>query len=400
MEVICPKEKCTGCSACMNVCPKEAITMVELEPLGHIHPLIDSSKCIDCHLCEKTCPVNYPVSFHKPLNAYAAVSRDYDDLMSSSSGGAASVFSHVILEHGGVVYGCVQENYKNISHTRISRKEDLHKLKGSKYVQSNINLAYRNVRQDLKSEKLVLFIGTPCQVAGLRSFLKKEYHNLFTIDLVCHGVPSQKLLREEVLYMLGNDCDAYVHFRRKGEPLARMFGLFLSNCSKVDENKELFLYNDYITAFMNGLTFRKSCYSCSYAQGSRCSDITVSDYWGIGKSTLKTDCGISLILQNSSKASLLMDMSANYFHIEKRTVEEAIAGNGQLIAAFSEPAYRDTFIADYETIGRRAFKKHLRAYKKNWKRLYLSKRTLFSALRSRLKRIPFVYNVYKKLKRK
>lgn len=400
MEVICPQEKCTGCSACMNVCPKEAITMVEQEPLGHIHPLIDNSKCIDCHLCEKICPVNYPVSLHEPLNAYAAISRDYDDLMSSSSGGAASVFSHVILEQGGVVYGCVQENYKNISHTRISRKEDLYKLKGSKYVQSNINLAYRNVRQDLKSKKLVLFIGTPCQIAGLRSFLRKEYQNLFTIDLVCHGVPSQKLLREEVLYMIGKESDAYVNFRRKGEPLARMFGLFLSNCSKVAEKKELFLYNDYITAFMAGLTFRKSCYSCSYAQSSRCSDITVSDYWGIGKSTVKTDCGISLILQNSSKASLLIEKSTNYFHMEKRTVEEAVGGNGQLNAAFFEPAYRDAFIEDYQTIGRRALKKHLRSYKKNWKRLHLRKRTLFSVLRSWLKRIPFIYNVYKKLKRK
>lgn len=384
----------------MNICPKDAITMVEQEPLGHIYPLIDSAKCIDCHLCEITCPVNTPVSLHEPIHAYAAVSRDYDDLMSSSSGGAASVFSHVILEQGGIVYGCVQENYKHISHERISRKEELYKLKGSKYVQSDMGLVYRNVLQDLKSGKLVLFIGTPCQIAGLRSFLKKEYENLYTVDLVCHGVPSQKLLREEVLYMLGQDSDAYVHFRRKGEPLARMYGLFLSNCPKVAKKKEQFLYNDYITAFMDGLTFRKNCYSCAYAQGRRCSDITVADYWGIGKTTMKTDSGISLILQNTQKAALLIEMSKQYFHIEKRTVYEAISGNGQLIAASSEPTYRDAFIADYQLIGRKAFRIHLKSYKKNWIRAHQKKRNIRSILRSYIRKIPFIYNIYAKLKNK
>ena len=401
MEIICPKEKCTGCSACMNVCPKGAITMIEHEPLGHIYPVIDNTKCIDCHLCEKTCPVNSPVSLQKPLDAYAAISRDYDDLMSSSSGGAASVFSHVIVEHGGVVYGCVQQNYKNIRHERIERKEELYKLKGSKYVQSNIGYVYSDVKRDLKNGKLVLFTGTPCQIAGLRSYLKKEYENLYTIDLVCHGVPSQRLLREEVNYMLGTDTtEAYVHFRRKGKPYARMYGLFLSNCSKVDKKKELFLYNDYITAFMDGLILRKNCYSCPYAQGSRCSDITVSDYWGIGKTTVKTDCGISLILQNTAKATSLIEMSRQYLHIEKRTVEEAIAGNGRLMTASKEPAYRTSFIEDYQAIGRRAFKKHLKSYKKNWIRCYLKKRSLFSKMRSHIRKTPFIYNIYKTLKNK
>lgn len=401
METICPKEKCTGCSACMNVCPKGAISMVEQEPLGHIHPIIDNTKCIDCYLCEKTCPVNSPVTLTKPLNAYAAVSRDYDDLMSSSSGGAASVFSISVLERGGIVYGCVQKNYKDIRHQRIVSVCDASSLKGSKYVQSNIGYVYREAKKDLQNGKLVLFVGTPCQIAGLRSYLRKAYENLYTVDLVCHGVPSQKLLREEVNYMLGsNATNAYVYFRRKGEPLSRMFGLFLSNCSAVDEKKELFLYNDYITAFMDGLIFRKNCYNCPYAQGRRCSDITVADYWGIGKTTIKTDCGVSLVLQNTTKAASLIEESRKYFYIEKRTVEEAIAGNGQLLAPFTEPSYRASFIDDYQTMGRRAFKKHLKSYKRNWIRTHIKKRSVFTVICSIIRKIPCVYKIYLKLKNK
>ena len=186
----------------MNVCPKDAITLVEQDPLGHIYPLIDSTKCIDCHLCEKTCPANHPKDLHTPIAAYAAVSRDYDDLMTSSSGGASSVMATAIIKQGGVVYGCVQENYRDIRHQRIHSLTDVHKLKGSKYVQSNINYIFKDVLADLKRGVPVLFSGTPCQIAGLRAYLRKDYENLYLVDLVCHGVPSQQLLQENVESML------------------------------------------------------------------------------------------------------------------------------------------------------------------------------------------------------
>lgn len=217
---ICEKEKCTGCAACMNVCAHNAISMAEQGVCGYIYPTIDQNKCIGCGICVKTCPVNTPIKFNAPLKAFAAISKDHDDLMTSASGGASSVLVNSILTKNGIVYGCVQRNYKHISHERIDKIEDAYLLKGSKYVQSDIGYIYRDVKEDLKTSKTVLFTGTPCQIAGLKSYLKKDYDNLILVDLVCHGVPSQKLLAEDVENLLRDYPNVernkvHVEFRRK-----------------------------------------------------------------------------------------------------------------------------------------------------------------------------------------
>lgn len=401
MEIICPPEKCTGCAACMNVCPKEAITMQPTGVLRHMHPVIDPTKCIDCHLCEKTCPVNHPKELKSPLAAYAAVSRGYDDLMTSSSGGAAAAFAAEILDMGGVVYGCVQEHYRDIRHRRIDSHADAHKLKGSKYVQSDIGYIYKEVLADLKRKVPVLFTGTPCQIAGLRAFLRKDYDNLYLVDLVCHGVPSQHLLRENVESMLGSGTTAYVNFRRKGTSIARMFGVFVDNCSPVDENKQVFLKNSYITAFMHGLTFRDCCYSCRYATPTRGSDITIADYWGLGKTTLKTDRGISLVLQNTDKGGELIDRLGQRCHLEERNAEEAITGNGQLQTPFPPPPHRTQFLEDYEKVGTKAFRKHLKGYIREYIATYLQARlSRFGRLAGLIRRLPGSHLLYQKLIKK
>ena len=194
--------------------------MEESEPFGYIYPIIDSNLCVDCGLCAKICPVNSPIELNEPQKAYSAVSKDYDDLMSSASGGASSVLSQLLLKRGGVVYGCVQRNYMDIAHRRIDSCTDSPLMKGSKYVQSNIGYIYRDVKQDLNDGREVLFTGTPCQIAGLRAYLRKDYDQLYLVDLVCHGVPSQKLLREDVEYLLKDyrhvDKDSIcVGFRQK-----------------------------------------------------------------------------------------------------------------------------------------------------------------------------------------
>lgn len=377
----------------MNVCPVGAISMQPVGPLGHIHPVIDAGKCIDCHLCEKTCPVNHPKDLLIPIAAYAAVSRDYDDLMTSSSGGASSVMASKILKQGGIVYGCVQENYRDIRHQRIDSLTDIHKLKGSKYVQSNIGYIYKDVLADLKRGVPVLFSGTPCQISGLRAYLRKDYENLYLVDLVCHGVPSQQLLRENVATMLKrNDSDAYVHFRQKGVPLARTFGVFVNNAPHSTVAQQVFLNNDYISAFMNGLTFRDCCYNCRYAGSRRGSDITIADFWGLGKTTIKTDRGISLMLQNTEKGARLIEMASPACHMEQRSVEEAINGNGQLLAPFKAPVNRASFLSDYARFGARAYRKHLKQYRRSYVAAYLP--AYYRRIGIWLSKLPWIHHVF------
>ena len=198
--MICSKEKCTGCEACYCVCPKKAITMQE-DDYGNIYPIIDNNKCIHCSMCKKVCPqLKKKLDFKTPMTAYAMYVKNTKKRAQSTSGGIASILYEKILEEDGIIYGAsnIFGSTKNLHFIRIDNKEDLYKVKGSKYVHCHINGIYVNVKKDLLNNKKVLFIGTPCQVAGLRCFLMKEYDNLITADIICHGVPSQRLLFEQI----------------------------------------------------------------------------------------------------------------------------------------------------------------------------------------------------------
>lgn len=394
MEKICDFDKCTGCSACMNVCPAEAISMKEAGTLGDIHPHINQEKCINCGQCQKVCPTNHPVKLNKPLTAYAVISKDKDDLMTSASGGASSILAQKTIENGGVVYGCVQKSYKDIQHRRIEKKEDLYLLKGSKYVQSDINYTYKQVKKDLDSGKFVLFSGTPCQNGALKNFLKTEYPNLILVDLCCHGCPSQKLLREDCQKLLkytdlDND-DVIVTFRKKtpykeerdgifeilwGSFLS--YGFFLGGKKgqkvHVRKSKDRFLVDNYITAFMDGLIFRESCYSCPYARAERCSDITIADYWGLGDSKVPRENGVSLAMPNSQKGKDFLLSAISKCYYEERPVKEAIDGNGQLQHPSIRPTYRDRFLRCFSANKEKAFHKYLCNYRHKTRAKILNK---------------------------
>ena len=200
MMEICRKEDCTGCWACVNSCLHNAISMRE-EKLGHLYPLVNSDKCINCGLCIKICPANNSKTLCNPKTAYAGWDKNELEYKSSTSGGAASAFARYIIKNGGIVYGCACLENVDIRHIRIDKEDDLYKLKGSKYVQSNIYDSYRSVKNDLCDNREVLFIGTPCQIAGLKSYLRKEYEKLYLVDLICHGVPSQKLFNYYLEYL-------------------------------------------------------------------------------------------------------------------------------------------------------------------------------------------------------
>lgn len=348
---ICSHDECTACAACMNICLHNAITMCEDE-CGYLHSEINASLCVECGLCRMICPVLHPLNPHKVCTVYAVVSQNRNERRTSSSGGAASSIGRYITGIGGIVYGCSQKNYMDIKHIRVDRAESIDSLKGSKYVQSEIGLCYRKVKQDLRTNKPVLFVGTPCQVAGLKCFLRKEYPNLFTIDLVCHGVAPQRMLWEDVEKYDGlkryHPKEIYVNFRWKARYGVQYGMQYCQNSDKtINILKSIkFPYEAYITAFMTGLSFRENCHKCVYAGVNRVGDITIGDFWGLGayqKTKIKAKDGVSLLLVNTEKGEKLLQDVKDEFILEERTLKEAVQGNANLRVASARPQGKDIF---------------------------------------------------------
>ena len=194
------KNNCTGCRMCEQICPVNAIKMIENKE-GFIEPVIDKTKCINCGLCSKRCPqLNEIKREDYKMEVYAAKNKNIEEQKSSSSGGVFSVLANYVLENNGIVFGCAFNDNLIAEHIGIEDKNELYKLRGSKYVQSNTKNTFKDVKENLENSRMVLYSGTPCQIAGLKQFLGKEYDNLYTVDLVCHGVPSPKLFKKLFLY--------------------------------------------------------------------------------------------------------------------------------------------------------------------------------------------------------
>lgn len=318
--IICPEKDCTGCFACMNICPKNAIS-VGTDKMGKTIPRVDSAKCVDCRLCQKTCPANNPLVRCEPKNVYAAWSKNEQDIRLSSSGGAASVFSRKILQEGGVVFGAAVIDGM-VSHIAIENEDGIEKLRSSKYVQSDIGYAYRKVKCDLLDGKPVLFTGTPCQIAGLRNFLGKKYENLYTVDLICHGTPPNSYLREHLASVLGKHKEwDRVTFRGEHNYILTVYR---GNQIIYQKSNEL---DTYFRSFLNGLIFRENCYSCLYANEKRVGDITVADFWGIDRKKMEHpyDGRISLVLINTERGERLFDKVKDNMIWEKHTLAEAMS---------------------------------------------------------------------------
>lgn len=333
MRKICEQNSCTGCSICAAMCPVSCITM-KAGKLGHLFPHIDSKKCINCGLCTKNCPALKPVELSAPQKAYAAWSKDESDYRSSTSGGASSVISQHIIRHGGVVYGCAVLPGARIEHIRIDKIEDLYKIKGSKYVQSTITESLRFIKKDIKEKKTLLFIGTPCQIAAVKNLFKIIPENLYLIDLVCHGTPSQKSLQDYLKRHVPLDKIDDIKFRSEKGFIISAF----SNNTTIYSSPELWTYrykDYYYNAFMDGLSYRESCFQCRYANPCRCSDITIGDFWGLGKETSceqipEHEYGISLVLPITKKGETLFHDVTKSMNVYERPVSEAINGNNQL----------------------------------------------------------------------
>ena len=352
MKKICDYNKCTSCKACSNICTKNAIKY-EKDDLGKEIPVI-SDNCINCGLCVRTCPVNKPVTLNENKKCYAAWTLDKEDQICSSSGGIAAALAKQTIFSGGKVFGTIFEKDDELLKLKIVSADNLEKIKefrGSKYVQSDTGNSFRKVREFLLEGQKVLYIGMPCQIAGLNSYLsnlKIDCSKLVTIDIICHGMPPITYLHEyiekKVNRMINN-----ITFRGKHD-----FQL----CFYEERDKKPFYRKNsncdmYFSAFLKGLIHRDSCYSCIYARKERTGDITIGDFWGLDKSTLnqKYDGKISVILQNTDKGKELLQQCSKELHLEERTLQEAVEGNAQLRKPSIKHVEREKFEELYKEKG-------------------------------------------------
>ena len=338
MKEICNRNKCVGCGVCMIKCPKQCITM-EKSILGHLYPKINKQKCVDCKMCQKVCPARNTKPLSNPLTAYAAFAKSESEYKSSTSGGMAASLSQYIVSIGGAVYGCIVDNSSknadslDIRHIRVTEREKLYRLKGSKYVQSRISDIITQLIDDVKTGIPVLFIGTPCQVAAIRNLFKTEPDNLYLVDLICHGTPSLSLLKKHIFQKIGNKEFDDVKFRDENSMYVQLLlrGKIIYKQSLSNPRYK----EEYFNAFFDGYTYRESCYSCQFATSKRISDITIGDFWGLGN---KIDCseilphehGISVVLPVTEKGEYLVEKIRHQLNIYERPLEEAITGNDQL----------------------------------------------------------------------
>lgn len=310
MNEIIKKEKCSGCFACVSVCPVNSISMQE-DSEGFWYPQINISTCIECNLCRKCCPViSKRDRIEKEKNIVAAKCKDDAVRLKSSSGGVFFLIAEAILAQLGVVYGAAfSEDCKKVIHVRIDQKKDLWKLQGSKYVQSKIDNCYKEAKNDLDTGRKVLFTGTPCQIEGLRSYLMKEYDNLYLQDIVCHGVPSPLIWKKYVecreKKARGSVERTYFRHKKYGWNMYSLLFEFSNSREYIGRKME----DLYLRGFLANLFLRPSCYQCSFKGLDRNSDITLADFWGIDNifPNMNDDKGVSVVMINSEKGEELFD---------------------------------------------------------------------------------------------
>lgn len=357
---VCDYKICTGCGLCAAECPKNCISMAVSDGFGHVYPKINQNVCIDCGLCQKNCPAIHPLDQKKADIAYAAWSKDEEEYKSSTSGAVASVLSYYVLSQGGIVYGCAMLPDVNVKHIRVDKIEDVKKLKGSKYVQSTIVEVIPLLKRDVKEGRLTLFIGTPCQVGAVKRLFKVQPDNLLLVDLICHGVPSLQMLSKYVHKVIPRQHYDKIIFRDKeGKYVLNVYAYGVLIYSEKLDRKHYKGW--YVSSFFEGFTYRDSCYKCHYAIPERCSDITIGDFWGLGKKQRADEIpehrnGISVVLPITCRGIKVVEEIKPYMNIYKRPVDEAIDGNSQLNAPVVYSKRISHFRKLYPIVGHKAYR--------------------------------------------
>lgn len=301
-KALCNPDQCTGCMACVNSCRHQAI-IISIDEKGFYRPSAIKEKCINCGLCSNVCPVISSKSFFKPIiSTYACWSKDEQIRRKSSSGGLFSTIAQSIIRNGGIVYGVKLSQEMEAVVSSSDLEKGISPFMGSKYVQCHIsNHTFRDVKKSLDSGKQVLYSGTPCQIAGLKHFLKKEYKNLLTVDFLCHGVPSPTLFKEYIKWLENRYQKKITNFQFRDKKKSwHLFNMLIT----FDDNSHHPIYNIedyYFKLFLKNYTLQNSCFKCLYTRPQRISDITMADYWINLNNTKDDDKGISIAIINSEK---------------------------------------------------------------------------------------------------
>ncbi|EPB8190227.1 Coenzyme F420 hydrogenase/dehydrogenase, beta subunit C-terminal domain [Clostridium perfringens] len=353
------KKDCCGCGACLNICPKNAISMEE-DQYGFKYPKIDETLCIGCHLCKKVCAFQNTEEDNSPIETFAAVSKDKIQLHQSASGGIFAAIAQQHINEEGVVFGAAFDKKWNVCHIGIERFDELKMLQGSKYVQSDTKETFREAKELLELGKKVLYSGTPCQIAGLKKFLNKEYSNLLTIDIICHGVPNNKMFKEYLNQIEQKENGKVVKFvfRDKRIGWGKNGSVEIKKQDKLINKKIWESTSSYLYYFTQSWIYRENCYLCKYASLHRPADITLGDYWGIekehpeyiAKSEWDESKGISVVIANTNKGLELLKSLPEYLELRESSFEKASSNNGQLKKP-STPGKREEILSEYLSNG-------------------------------------------------
>lgn len=346
-----PLEKCCGCGACVQICPKSAIFM-KANSEGFLYPQVDSNLCVECKLCEKTCPVLNVKSSTNFIErkSYAAICNDENLRMESSSGGMFTLLAEKIINDGGVVFGAEFDSDFSVKHDWTDSCEGLKRFRGSKYLQSRTENTFSECKKFLESGRKVLYTGTPCQVAGLKSFLRKEYENLFTVELICHGVPSPALWQKYIKFREKKSASRIVKtaFRRKNDGW-KLFSLSFTFANDSEFSQPM-SKDEYLRLFLKDNALRESCYQCSFRKDSHMADITIADFWGIENVLPEffDDRGTSLVITQNKKGNEFFESVKDLCRYKEVDFNEGIKSNPPYLKSSVRSKKRDSFYKNFE----------------------------------------------------
>ena len=390
MELIDSK-KCTGCGACMKACPQNAIAFIA-DNEGFPGPIINQSKCVNCGICKNVCPILYSPMTEETKAAYAAQILDQDVLKESTSGGVFTVLSREVFKRHGIVYGCIWDGNYNAIIASAENENELAPMRGSKYVWSWAGDTYPEIKQNLENGRFVMFSGMPCQVAGLKNYLHKNYDNLLLVDFFCGGAPSPFAFQEYIKTITRKVPTNQLDFKFRDKSKYGSGGVNISYNTRRGRKHESFAENPYFYSYHTKVFHRQSCYECKFRYRHRCEDITMGDYWGIHKfyPELSVEGGISALLVNTDKGMRFVDAVKQDIKLTETKIEHIAASNNltlnDKVIKFSPPGFREDFF------------KYLRSG--DWskaERKYLGLDKQRFKLRSKLfikRRIPAKWNTY------
>lgn len=355
------KSECCGCGGCENICPQKAISM-KTDEYGFLYPDINEKLCIKCEKCINSC--NYGKTKKKSLKETYVSQTVNTDIMQSASGGLFASIATMILEQGGEIYGCglIRDKGKLLpKHIGITKESELYKVQGSKYVQSDLNDVFKRIKKRLIEDKLILFSGTPCQIAGLKGYLQKDYPTLYTIDIICHGVPSVKFFQDYITFEEKKMSIKIIDFKFRDKTQGwKLYGK-LTYLNKNNEEKYTYFEpkeSSYYQMFLNSYTYRDSCYCCPYAGENRQGNITIGDFWCVdlvhpelikeNNGPLRYQEGTSCLIINDEKGEELIKEYGKGLQLWKSSYENAVKYNGQLKESSKCPKEREIVLKKYK----------------------------------------------------